>query len=473
MHSKRSTVLLGTAMSLAVAGGASAATDINLNRNVIPNLNETCQSLAQEIRAWNNSVPDEHSDMIIEALNSDDAQACARAEETLASAEPTEERMRDRERATDRETAEMEMSDEVTERVELEQQATIEGQAAVIVPEPQVDVEVDAPEVTVRKAQPQVSVQEQAATIQVEQPQPNVNVQIPEIVVQVEVPAPRIFVQTDEPTVDIASADPQVEVQQGEPRVTVRQPDPELRVDLGVESQGEEAQPGEPQMAEDMNEDDTEMNRGGDVDVAGNAPQVRIVEPEGEPEISISSAEPNVEFRGSEPNVSVSFAQEPTVEITQTGQPTVTFETAEEREARMQQETEDRRQASAAEEGAGETREQASANAEGAAQSDMQGDVILVSDLLGMDVIGANGEDLGEPEAVIERAGRMMIVIEEGGFLGLGQNAVAVPMERVAFNVEEEELQLQQLTEQEIEDAGDFEYDASEELGMNDQVRLR
>ncbi|MGR3453315.1 PRC-barrel domain-containing protein [Pseudooceanicola sp.] len=461
MHSKRSTVLLGTAMSLAVAGGATAATDINLNRNVIPNLNESCQALAEEIRAWNNSVPDEHSDMIIEALNSDDPQACAQAEETLASAEPTEE-MRDSEtlQASDRETAEMEMSDEVTERVELEQQATIEGQAAVIVPEPQVDVEVDAPEVTVRKSQPQVSVQERAATIQVEQPQPNVAVQIPEIIVQVEVPAPRIFVQTDEPTVDVASADPQVEVQQGEPRVTVRQPDPELRVDLGVESQGEEALPGEPQMAEDM-DDDTEMNRGGDVDVASNAPQVRIVEPEGEPEVSIASAQPNVEFRGSDPNVSVSFAQEPTVQISQTGQPTVTFETSEEREARMQQ-TEDSRQASAAQ-----------AESDAQQQTDMQADIILVGDLLDMDVIGANGEDLGEPEAVIERAGRMMIVIEEGGFLGLGQNAVAIPMERVAFNIEEEELQLQQLTEDEIEDASDFEYDASEELGMNDQVRLR
>lgn len=452
MHSKRSTILLGTAMSLAVAGGASAATNINLDRNVIPNLNEACQSLAQEIREQNNSVPDDQSDMIIEALNSDDPEACMQAEETLASAA---------DRMEDRDTAQGETSDEVTERVELEEQATIEGQAAVMVPEPEVDVEVDAPQVTVRKSQPEVSVQEQAARIQVEQPQPTVDVQIPEIVVRVEVPAPRIFVQTDQPTVDVASANPQVEVTQGEPRVTVRQADPELRVDLGVTSEGEDAQPGEPQMAKDMEAGDQDnMNRGGDVDVASNEPQVEFVEPEGEPQVSIASAEPQVEFRGSEPNVSVSFTQEPTVEIAQIGEATVTFETAEEREARQNQ------QAQA--EG-----EQQQAQAEGEQQmAGTEGQMILVGDLLNMDVIGADGEDLGAPEALIERDGQLMLVIEEGGFLGLGENAVAVPLDRIAMNLEQEELQLQNLTEEEIEAASDFEYDASEEVAMDRELRV-
>ena len=454
MNSKRSTIILGTAMSLAVAGGASAATNINLDRNVIPNLNEACQSLAQEIRDRNNSVPDDHSEMILEALNNDDPDACMQAEETLASADQVE----------DRDTAQTETSDEVTERVELEEQATIEGQAAVMVPEPEVDVQVDAPQVTVRKAQPEVSVQEQAARIQVEQPQPTVDVQIPEIVVRVEVPAPRIFVQTDEPMVEVASANPQIEVTQGEPRVTVRQADPELRVDLGVTSEGEEAQPGEPQMAEDMEAGDQDnMNRGGDVDVASNEPQVEFVEPEGEPQVSIASAEPQVEFRGSEPNVSVSFTQEPTVEIAQIGEATVTFETAEEREARQNQQAQ-----------AGGDAEQQQAQAEGEQQMpETEGQMILVGDLLDMEVIGADGEDLGEPEALIERDGQLLLVIEEGGFLGLGQNAVAVPFDRIAMNLDEEKLQLQNLTEEEIEAASDFRYDSSEEVAMDRELRVK
>lgn len=463
----RKSVLLGTALTLSMAGAAGAATNIDLNDDVVRGLTEECQTLATDIRDRDGSVPDDRSEMILNALNGDDPQACARATEVLASAQPAdreemtdEERekaeARDSERETETETA------QATERVELQEEATIEGEAAVVVPEPQVDVAVAAPEVTVRKAQPEVSVTNPAPTIQVEQPQPNVAVEIPEIAVRVEIPAPKIYVQTEDPTVDLASADPQVEVVQGEPKVTVRQPDPELKVDLGIDEDGTEAEAGEPQMASDMEADDGEMNRGGDVSVAGNEPKVEIVQPEGEPQVAVNSSEPKVEFKGSEPKVTVNFTQEPTVEIAQTGEASVTFETAEEREARMNEQSGDEpRQQAEAETGAGDQPADAA-----------EGEVILVGDLLGYDVIGADGEELGEPEAMIEREGRMMLVIEEGGFLGLGENAVGVPLERVSFHREEEELRLQSLSEEEIEDAGDFSYDVSEEVEMEREIRV-
>ena len=102
-----------------------------------------------------------------------------------------------------------------------------------------------------------------------------------------------------------------------------------------------------------------------------------------------------------------------------------------------------------------------------------EGQMILVGDLLDMEVIGADGEDLGEPEALIERDGQLLLVIEEGGFLGLGQNAVAVPFDRIAMNLDEEKLQLQNLTEEEIEAASDFRYDSSEEVAMDRELRVK
>ncbi|MGR3320874.1 MAG: PRC-barrel domain-containing protein [Pseudooceanicola sp.] len=468
---KRKPLLLGSALTLSLAGSAMAATQIDLNRDVVSNLSQECQALAQEIRERNNSVPDMTTEPILSALNNDDAQACTQTREELAAAPaPSRQSTQDdgamqddreadatdaeRETARDTETAEM------RETVEVQEEATIEGQAAVIVPEPQVDVEVDSPRVTVRKAQPDVTVEQQPGTIQVEQPQPNVSVDIPEIVVRVEIPAPNIYVQTQEPSVNLASADPQVEVQQGEPKVTVRQPEPRLDVDLGVDAEGGDALDEQRQADASGSGEESEMNRGGQVNIASNEPRVEIVQPEGEPRVSVNAADPNVEFQGSEPQVSVNFTQEPTVEIAQMGEAKVTFETAEEREARMNEQ---------AQAGDGEGNRQQANNEDGG----QAGRTFLVSDLLDMDVVDANGEGLGEPEAVISRNGQMMLVIEDGGFLGLGGGRVAVPMERVAFNADEEELQLRTLSEEQVENAGDFEYDASEEVSGDRELRMQ
>jgi len=500
-------VLLGTALTLSLAHGATAATEIDLQRDAVSGLNEQCRALAEDIRARNNRVPDDMSQRIVEALNNDRANACRDAISALARA-PGEEGMRTGDDATMTDEARAQSQDsatetardsetaEIDETVEVEQEATIEGQAAVRVPEPNVDVEVDGPQVTVRKAQPQVTVDEQPATIQVEQPQPEVAVEIPEIVVRVEVPAPTIYIQSDAPNVQVASADPQVDVEQSEPRVTVTQPDPEVTVDLGVDEETQQ-QPGDATdpsfgtgQASTDSADDGDVNRGGDVQVASSTPRVEIVQPEGEPNFSINRAEPQVEYSSAEPNVSVSFAEQPSVAIVNTGEPRVTFETAEERAARMEEQQ--NRQANAGENAATagnadqQNRQQAAADmqpgdnpqAMDQQETDQQADAAgagqtwLVGDLLDMDVIGANGDDLGEPDAIIERDGRLMLVISDGGFLGLGADQTAVPMERVSFNAEEEELRLQQLSADELDEARTFEYDASEEVNGDRQIRV-
>ena len=445
-----STALLGTAMTLLMTSTAPAATQINIDQDAAAALTPECQTLAQEIGNRGNMVPDDQTSAVMDALNTDNAEACVSSQETLAATDAPQ-------------GVDTTSGGSATQRLQLEEQATIQGQANVIVPKPEVDVAVDAPQVTVRKAQPEVSVQQQSTTIQVEQPQPTVSVQIPQIIVQVEIPAPRIFIQSVDPEVQIAGGDPQVEVQQAAPRVTVRQAEPRLEVDLGVRTNSDmandadtaNAPAGEPQLAQDQQTDGTGqqadgsnmMTTGGDVSIEQADAQVNIVQAEGAPTVNIQSAEAQVDFRSAEPNVTVTFAQQPTVEITQTGEPQVTYETSEERQTRLSQQQD------------GSSAANAPASAAAGA-----GTAVTVSDLLDYEVISADDEGLGEPEAFIERNGRILMIVEEGGFLGLGENAVAVPLESLLLNVEAEQLKLRALTEEELEEAANFEYSSDEEL---------
>ena len=84
-RSKRNAVLLGTALTLPMSAG-TAATNIDLNRDVVNGLMEECQTLASEIRDRNNRVPDGMADTIVSALNADEAAACTTAQEELSAA---------------------------------------------------------------------------------------------------------------------------------------------------------------------------------------------------------------------------------------------------------------------------------------------------------------------------------------------------------------------------------------------------
>lgn len=59
-------------------------------------------------------------------------------------------------------------------------------------------------------------------------------------------------------------------------------------------------------------------------------------------------------------------------------------------------------------------------------------------DLDDVEVWGTTGEEIGEVEdVVVDAAGTHYIVLEVGGFLGLGEEEVAIPMDRFAARGEE------------------------------------
>lgn len=61
--------------------------------------------------------------------------------------------------------------------------------------------------------------------------------------------------------------------------------------------------------------------------------------------------------------------------------------------------------------------------------------VFRASELIGMDVRGANNEDIGEVgDVLIDRSGQARaVVIDVGGFLGIGETHVAIPMQSLQF----------------------------------------
>lgn len=505
-------LLLGSALTLSLAGMASAQTqaqnqgqtEVQIRQEAIASLAAECQDLVERLEVDGNMVPGDQADRVMSALNDNDVELCVTVVADLdaaAQAGTAEAEAQAGVTATDTDsaTATDTETEQVTESVTMQTEAVVEGAARVVVPEPEVDVQVPPPEVTVREQSPSVSVAQGADSIEVQQEQPRVAVQIPEIIVQVDIPAPSIFVRTSNPDVQVSQNDPQVEVVQGEPQVSVRQPEPELDVDLDVaeDESGNELVPGQVQESAEASEGAQTVVEG-EVETADTQPRVNIVQPEGEPDVTFEEARPEITYQGAEPQVTVEFAQQPTVRISQTGAPTVTFETDEQRQERREasaaqpQQTQGEEQTAGAEMAQDEEADVDAAvgviaadidtemNAEQEATDEtmtadssagMQGQRVTVADVLAMEVVGADGDELGNPEALIEHGDSFAIVVSAGGFLGLGQTEVAIPLERVSMV--NGQLVLSNMTEEQISDAQSIDYQNGVELAPEDQVMIQ
>jgi ribosomal 30S subunit maturation factor RimM len=77
---------------------------------------------------------------------------------------------------------------------------------------------------------------------------------------------------------------------------------------------------------------------------------------------------------------------------------------------------------------------------------------MTVGDILGMRVIGANGNDVGEIDYIYQSASEgYMAVIGIGGFLGLGEHTVALPLGDFSVDSEQSALLLDGRTNEELE----------------------
>lgn len=81
---------------------------------------------------------------------------------------------------------------------------------------------------------------------------------------------------------------------------------------------------------------------------------------------------------------------------------------------------------------------------------------MVVGDLVGMDVAEANGEVIGEIDYVVRDGDDLAAVIGIGGFLGLGEYTVAIPLNEFSMGTEDDTLKLAAWTEAELEAQPEF-----------------
>jgi len=187
----------------------------------------------------------------------------------------------------------------------------------------------------------------------------------------------------DTTDVQIQQAPAEVEVDAGAPQVTVKQQPPKVTV---------EQQP----------------------------PQVEITQPEAD--VNVRQAEPQVTVNQAEPNVQVQQA-EPEVRVTQAGEPEVRM-VAPESEAEVRTNRPQQQDASGATPQLQSSEQQRSA---GSANDERD-----AAQLVGQSAVSRDGEEVGEISAVVQSQSddALFAVVDVGGFLGIGERTVAIPLER-------------------------------------------
>jgi sporulation protein YlmC with PRC-barrel domain len=252
-----------------------------------------------------------------------------------------------------------------------QQQAMAEGRqqgAEILVQQP-------APTIQVEQASPRVVVQQPEPQVTVRQRQPEIIVRQPAPTVTVNIPQPEIIVRMPEPEVDVSQQQPEVQVVQAPPEVQVVQRE-QPRV---------QAQPSQPQV---------QLRQAGDAQ-----PNVQIVDGGQQPQIRYERAEPRVVVNQPE------------------GQPQIRVE-----EMQGQKAAQARHVAPSADQGT------AAGAPAGRTFAGMRGE-----ELMDKTVYGANGEEIGDVEnVVVSRQDRAAaLVVGVGGFLGIGERQVAIPLDRL------------------------------------------
>ena len=242
--------------------------------------------------------------------------------------------------------------------------------------------------------------------------------------------AGQVTVQQAAPNVIVQQAQPSVTVDQGQPEITVHQPAPIVTVEI-------------PQ------------------------PVITIRMPK--PQVNVAMAQPQVQVEQAKPEVKVTQATQPNVAIQgDASQPKINY-TAEQAKVTVTQ-SQDAPKVNV------EQNTQASAQpvaGQPVAAGGMQS--FAASKLLKMNVVNARGNQLGDVEHVLVKSDdkKPYVVIGHGGFLGLGEKQVALPLD--SMMVRDGKLVMRNMTDDQIrampswtkDTAGYSEYSSNEPLQIS------
>ncbi|MGR3496285.1 PRC-barrel domain-containing protein [Citreimonas sp.] len=276
---------------------------------------------------------------------------------------------------------------------------------------PQVDVEQPQPEITVAVPEPTVRVQQQAPIITVEQAQPEVTVSIPEPVITIRVPRPNVNVDQSNPDVNVEMPEPVVNFVRPEPRINIQEAQPRV---VMQNSDGSESNV------------DVQRSEGAEIDVNQAEPEVDIQE----------AGEAQVEVTQADPEVTVEDGPAADVNVNQS-----------EAEVQLSYETD--------EQGNMASEEDRQAYQQSMEQSPFRD--VRLGDIEGQPVTGANDERVGEVDQVGTRGETVVLIIGVGGFLGMGERTIALPLDRVSLV--DGRIVLDNMTAEELESMPEYNED--------------
>jgi hypothetical protein len=278
---------------------------------------------------------------------------------------------------------------------------------------PQVVVQQAQPSVTVRQAQPEIIVRQGPPIITVQQPQPEIIVRMPE------------------PDVNVAMAQPQVQVSIPQPQVQVQPPAPQSQANVQVERQQPNVRferTGEPQIVYKPAEGQPQI-RYEAIGAAGQTVASNAAPAAGQPTPAMSQQGAQAQLNGGQPGYGTSAAAE---NAAVAANPLTTGAIPAVPTANLQ-----------------------------------------VSRLEDMTLYNAREEKLGEVDAVVAGpGGRTFAVVSYGGFLGLGERRVAIPMEQLAMR--QDRLLADGLTDEQLKALPDFDRNAGyRDVDDNQSAQLR
>lgn len=265
---------------------------------------------------------------------------------------------------------------------------------------------------------PQIVYDQPAPRVQVVQPQPQVTVRQPQPQIQVRMPAPTITVQQPQPEILVRMPQPDVNVAQAQPQVSVQMPPPQVRYAPPSQQPQVRVEPAQPQVV-----------------VQPTQPVQPVIQQAGAPSVQYQQV--------GEPRIVYQPAQ---------GQPVIRYEQVDRQAGAVQQQATGQQQSTGQQQpaasqtqpagtargpaggGSAVTGTGSGAAGVGASSSAASGprQSISANELLSYDLYDASGQSLGDVERVLLGPdNRAFIVVGHGGFLGLGERRILVPLEQV------------------------------------------
>lgn len=277
---------------------------------------------------------------------------------------------------------------------------------------------------TIDQPQPQITVHQEA---------PKVTVRIPKPIITVRIPPPEITIQIPDPDVQVDVPDPEIRVTMGQPEVQVEGAQAQGAADTGQQVQAKVAYDGGQQQAQ--------------VDVQMEDPEVRVEQADAQVDVARGAAQEDQTGQGQQ---MAALPADPTA----TGEPPATAEA-------VRPQSGDQTDTAMADQPTRDAAASATAlNASPLAQ-------MPATDLLGAEVVNAEGESVAEIVDMVKKPGsdEVLAVLSVGGFLGIGEKEVTMPLDR--FEVDpDERIILSHVTEEELENLPEWDRDDATYEGM-------